>query len=327
MGFNPKKLLISVLSIVLALVLIECGLRSFWRMSALEGDIFQVSADKVLRYEHVPGAERVGPPQIKINEAGFRDHDYPLEKPPGVKRIVVLGDSEVFSEHLQLNETLPKQLELMLNEGQGRARVEVLNLAVIGYTTPQETALLKTRGLAYDPDLVLLYYVLNDPDSGEYYTRKNFFIKNFLTARYVTYKMNKAKIIQDRKRLGIDSLEAHYEYLHTGIPWQGAQASLYEMADLCQARGIPLAIVINTELSDGVENFAEGYPFWKPHAQLLSLTHPNLTVLDPIGVFQEQGKSVSAWRTSPGDSHKNAEAHALVARYVSETLETLGVLQ
>jgi hypothetical protein len=76
---------------------------------------------------------------------------------------VFLGDSETFGESLRENETVPGHLEAALNAAGGQ-RFEVLNFGVVAYNTGQEFALLKKRSMQFDPSIVVLYYVFNDPE-------------------------------------------------------------------------------------------------------------------------------------------------------------------
>jgi len=112
-------------------------------------------------YELVPGAEGfVWGTDVAINAEGFRDREFSPEKPPGTRRIVVIGDSVTFGNLLPVRDTYPKQLEALL-----RARgepVEVLNFGVGGYDTLQEVALLEYKALRFDPDLVVVGYSAND---------------------------------------------------------------------------------------------------------------------------------------------------------------------
>ena len=75
-----------------------------------------------------------------------------LEKPDGVRRILLLGDSVVEGYGLPEPETLSRQLEDLYPEGS----VEVLNFGVSAYCTRAEIELLEVKGLAFDPDIVVL---------------------------------------------------------------------------------------------------------------------------------------------------------------------------
>jgi len=103
---------------------------------------------------------RVAPFEVAINAAGFRDAEYPLDKPPGTYRIFALGDSITFGLGVNNREAYPEVLERELN-----ARldfpIEVLNLGLPGASTDDE--LVRLRGfMAYSPDFLLLQVTNND---------------------------------------------------------------------------------------------------------------------------------------------------------------------
>lgn len=121
----------------------------------------QVSADPRLRYELRPGTHgRAGTTEITINSLGFRDAERTLSKPPGTRRVLVLGDSITFGLDLATEELYPQRVEAALR-ARGEA-IEVLNLGVTGYDTHQEAALLERVGLALEPDLVVVGTCIND---------------------------------------------------------------------------------------------------------------------------------------------------------------------
>ena len=69
-----------------------------------------------------------------IDDYGIRDCAVALEKPEGVYRIVVIGDSYVFGLCIDdLLDTFPKRLEAELSDPGDGARIEVVNLGVSGY--------------------------------------------------------------------------------------------------------------------------------------------------------------------------------------------------
>ena len=95
------------------------------------------------------------------NSQGLRaDRDYSVAKPPGVTRIVVVGDSH--TEGVLENEhTYPAQLEQLLNADGGH--YEVLNGGVKRYSPYQSYLRLEHQMLQYDPDIVVAaFYVGND---------------------------------------------------------------------------------------------------------------------------------------------------------------------
>ena len=131
----------------------------------------QLSDDPGLVFEPVPGMVVEGKAGLweawsgAANRLGYRDRDRPAEKPAGTFRVVVLGDSIAAGWGIgRTADVFPALLERRLAAagGRGEPRVEVLNFAVAGYNTAQEVATLAGRALAFDPDLVLLAYCLND---------------------------------------------------------------------------------------------------------------------------------------------------------------------
>ncbi len=139
------------------LLAVEVALARFRpiRTSHIDVDYHRLRDDDV-GYEPRPSA---GP----FNADGIRaDREYAREKPEGVVRIVVLGDSLAYGLAVPLEETWPARLERALNDGGGPPRYEVLNLGVVGYRTAQVVARLREKGLAYDPDWILYQHWLDD---------------------------------------------------------------------------------------------------------------------------------------------------------------------
>jgi lysophospholipase L1-like esterase len=126
----------------------------------LHRELFRLSDDPALGYELQPGAPDG---ETTINSAGFRDREFPEQKPSGTFRIVALGDSVTFGQPEKPDESWPRALERLLEERPSGPRCEVLNLGVTGYDVLQVAERLRTLGLRYQPDLVLYGYVLNDP--------------------------------------------------------------------------------------------------------------------------------------------------------------------
>jgi hypothetical protein len=88
-----------------------------------------------------------------VNKDGFRFESVPREKPEGVKRLLVLGDSFTAAGSLIYKETLPGRIQERL---QGFEDWEVISLAVGDWGTGQQLLAMNEYGLAYDPDVVLL---------------------------------------------------------------------------------------------------------------------------------------------------------------------------
>jgi GDSL-like lipase/acylhydrolase family protein/acetyltransferase AlgX (SGNH hydrolase-like protein) len=100
---------------------------------------------------------------VRTNGAGFRGGPLPRTKPPGVYRIVALGDSFTFGFGVREGQAWPARLAARLNARTGGTpRVEVVNLGVPG-TGPRDYLWhLAHTGLALEPDLVVVGVFAND---------------------------------------------------------------------------------------------------------------------------------------------------------------------
>ncbi|MCB9762996.1 MAG: SGNH/GDSL hydrolase family protein [Alphaproteobacteria bacterium] len=96
----------------------------------------------------------------RINSQGFNEREIPLEKAPGVWRVVLVGDSVSFGGGLPREAVYTRVAERVLQER--GLEVEIINLAIYGYDAQQVAATLHHRGWAYAPDLVVYAAYTND---------------------------------------------------------------------------------------------------------------------------------------------------------------------
>jgi hypothetical protein len=91
---------------------------------------------------------------VTINSLGFRSEEKPVEKPPGVFRILCFGGSNVFGAAVDDNQTWPAQLEINLNKLDPR-RFDVWNMGANAYVGVQMAALATEAVARFDPDMVI----------------------------------------------------------------------------------------------------------------------------------------------------------------------------
>lgn len=91
---------------------------------------------------------------VEINSHGWPDIEHSYEKPEGVKRIVILGDS--FVENTQM--PLEKRFFRLLQEKLGN-QYEIIAIGRGNTGTAQQYLILKNYALKYEPDLVIQMFL------------------------------------------------------------------------------------------------------------------------------------------------------------------------
>ena len=167
------KIALVIAATALALVIAEVAVRGLGLAPAVrpiviadEESVYVRSDNPILGFELKPDYRNEHATLSKsfpsTNSHGQRDHERTLEKPPGVRRIILLGDSVVEGQGIQeIRDTLSGQLERLYPPGS----VEVLNFGVSGYCTRAEVELLEVKGVKFQPDIVVIVFVFNDFDN------------------------------------------------------------------------------------------------------------------------------------------------------------------
>jgi lysophospholipase L1-like esterase len=101
------------------------------------------------------------PYRVEANSLGLRGPELAIEKRPGVRRVVTVGDSVTDGFFVDNGSTYPAQLQSMLDAGTS-GRVEVVSVARGGGSIDRELMLLTRVGLPLRPDVVVLTFVTND---------------------------------------------------------------------------------------------------------------------------------------------------------------------
>jgi len=167
---RTKKLLLLLIAVVLSLVAAEVFVRLALEVPDVERitpgvqNAYELTDNPVLGYVLKRSYVHQGPAHgnriARTNSHGFRDIERTFRKPAGSTRIILLGDSVVVGHGIEtIDDTISRQLENRFAQSE---TVEVLNMGIGGYCTRAEAELLAVRGLAYQPDLVLLVFVYND---------------------------------------------------------------------------------------------------------------------------------------------------------------------
>lgn len=151
--------LLAMVSLVVALVLMELGLRVYFYGSLDRPDYSQTFHEPhptrgwTLRPNMTARQQELDfNVEISINSRGVRGPEVDYARTPGIYRILIVSDSAMFGSGVAYEDTVPARLAKLLEP----ARVEIVNLSVAAYSTVQEYVLFMEEGRKYRPDLVLL---------------------------------------------------------------------------------------------------------------------------------------------------------------------------
>lgn len=188
---RSRNLILVFMGILLSLILLESLVRILPKNItkidyglAEEERIFTTSR----QVKFIPDLNRVwtslGRPTIwNFNDLGYRERGIQLNKPSNIYRIVFLGDSVVMGFGVEEYESLPRQIENILRPQKlipGMSHIQVLNLGIQGFSSPQYLAEMKEDVVRMKPDLVIIGFYFNDPMEAVsfYYNKKYSFLKS-----------------------------------------------------------------------------------------------------------------------------------------------------
>lgn len=250
----------------------------------------------------------------RTNAHGLRDRDRG-PKAPGIRRVLVMGDSYTWGYAVAEEEAYPQVAERLLAAA-GRRDVEVINGGIPDYNSRQEQRLLAQLAPIYDPDAVFLAYVVNDaepstampvPPEETYRHVRSWFLAEW--ADHLNRHVFRRALLPTSKdspgNSYLDGFEAR------SAKWRDSREAIREMRDLSAERGADFSILI---LPDVTQPLDEGYP-WRPIHDAVSrwgeeLGVPTFDLLDEFQRLDQRTLMV------PWDGHPNAEAHRRIAEFL-----------
>ena len=272
-------------------------------------------ANPQLSFAHAPNrsAFLMGVP-VSINSEGLRDREFSLEKPPGVYRVMMLGDSTTFGWGVRQEDTAAKFLERKLNEHlpQGYIRAEVMNTGVGNYGTVQEVTYYETIGYKYHPDLVVLVFFINDPEPVPV-EKTSFLIDRSYLIAFATNRFDGVL-----RHAGVrPDWKAYYASLYDDERpgFQACKEALVSLANSTRTRGTNLLVAILPELH---QINGDTYPFKAAHRKIENLMgSQNVPVIELIDGLKDRGAEETLWVTAL-DDHPNAKANDLISEQLKQ---------
>jgi hypothetical protein len=260
--------------------------------------------------------------EYQLNDAGFRGRDATRRKPPGTRRLVLLGDSFAFGEGVRLEDTFATQLESLLARP-GRP-VEVVNISVGGWGTAEEIAHLESVGVQYAPDLVLVIFVLNDAayagglDLWQEFVAQyqDYALKDSYLFSYLFARIARATLA----RSYIEDLVGRSE--QDIAKWNDAFSELLRGKHLAKAAGAEFSVAIFPFLYA----LDQSYPFRGLHERVADFCEENdIAVVDLFSAFA--GRDYAELWVHPSDQHPNEEGHAIAADALAAFIQERALLR
>lgn len=316
------SVVVPVASLLVALLLLEGFCRWFiddgmrldlemWKYATI---VKQPAADPAMGHVHRANARaRLMGVDVRTNAQGFRGAEIAAAKPAGTRRVLMLGDSLTMGWGVKEEDTVAVLLQQRLNQGTG-GRFEVINAGVGNYNTAMEIAAFEAKGLATDPDIVVLNYFINDaeptPQPTSNWLTRNSALLTFVMGRFDTLT----------RSWGAAPDWRHYYdglYAEDRPGWQQTRRMLARFAGICRDRRLLCLVANYPELRQLAE-----YPF--DHIERMvrnEVTGLGLPYLDLLPALAAQVPS-SLW-VSPEDAHPNAAANVLIADRIAMAVANL----
>jgi lysophospholipase L1-like esterase len=269
----------------------------------------------------------------RLNGLGLRDAEFAVPRPPGERRVLMLGDSITFGFGVPDDEAVfPALVERRLNESpplSGGERFDVLNAGIPGSVTGHWVRLWRRIGRHYDPELVVLVFFLRDGTSTASIPaffgriRDEITLRNRRSPPYrhlFVYRLYRDW--RDRQAIG-EQYRREFDRAYFGDQaaageWRAAQLNLTFLRDDVRRQGGEVAFVvfpILVELNDD-------YPFRRicDHLESWAVAQ-GFPVLNLLPAYL--GEEAPALWVSALDQHPNERGHAIAAGALTPFIRSL----
>lgn len=296
-------------------LVVDDGMQFDLEMWKYATEVKTASSDPELGHVHGPERQaRLMGADVRTNANGLRDRDFPFQRVPGTRRILMLGDSLTFGWGVELDDTFSKRIERQF-AADGVA-AEVINTGVGNWNTIQEVRFFETEGVKYNPDVVVLNFFVNDAEPVPQSRDPSWLMRNCYACVFLLGRFDSLR------RLFLDgkSWDDYYLSLYDkgdGEGWRNAEQAIARLARLCQERGMKLVVASLPELHD-----VENYPFGVVTDLVRGAAERNgATFVDLLPDIQKE-RSSALWVTAP-DPHPNSLAHQRLAEGLYRVLKTV----
>lgn len=260
-----------------------------------------------------------------VNSAGYRDVEHTRAKPPGVHRIAFVGDSFTYGVGVLFDDTYASRIgrELSLERGE---TWESIVLAQPGLDTQQEEEIVERDALSYDPDVLVLGYVLNDAEDIYSAERRRAAEWENREGRNPPFWRRSAllRLLADRLHATAENrarIENHLQLYREGAAgFRASVKSLQDIASLCRERKIPFVVVLFPLFANPL---GSDYPFTAIHQKVEAASRSAGAIfLDLLPYYRGMD-----WRLlvveGGQDEHPNELAHRIAAQALLKSLASV----
>jgi lysophospholipase L1-like esterase len=272
-------------------------------------------------------AWKLDPNNKNINKIGTRGSAYSTTRTERTCRIAILGDSYAYGFSVPYDQSFAGLLEKRLSEKPGTTSFEILNFGVIGYGTTQQLQKYKKDVEQYNPDIVLLAYVLND--LGDPKDAISFFSGLSKSKKRLkllsTYSQLLAFFYLQWTDINL-SLQTMYHfrwlYLFENRRWANTQTAIAEMnTRVRNNNGLMVAAIFPFFNAD-----TSGYPYIPSHDSIGEVFKKNnIPYIDLINHFDQH--DLDNFKISDVDNHPNAMGHKVSADAIFNFLKTTEAIE
>ncbi|MBI1795417.1 MAG: SGNH/GDSL hydrolase family protein [Candidatus Eisenbacteria bacterium] len=265
-------------------------------------------------------------PKATVNSHGLRDPERPFAKPAGAFRMLTLGDSFMFGHGVADDSTCARILERTFN-ARGGTPVEVVNASHIGFNSAQERAMLDTLGLRFHPDLLMLAYVLNDPEEKPL-AYPSLLPGSLGMAMEWSSFYYLLRAIAFRALVAAGKMPEYPAYIRAMFDpslasWQRHRAALRGIVADAASAGVRVVAVVWPYADKG--HAFTPYGFAREQAMAVAaLREAGAETLDLYPVFAHDRYEDLA--LTDADSHPNARSHRLAAAAITQFLDAHGLV-
>jgi hypothetical protein len=250
-----------------------------------------------------------------FNALGCRDRDYPIPRPGGTTRILILGDSFTMGVGVKEEDTIAKKLESLLNNEAdttaSKRSYEVINCGVSGYGTHEERLFYQLFGEKYEPDVVLLVMIWNDDMSYLEEVQKGYVRRHPGKLELLFHTWGKIQKYRHRRPFpNFSKCVDEILKLNNAIAKQGARLGVVIFRDYCDYGSSTNASKIWNHITDTVTK---------------GLADTDIPILD-LGKALCEKHSDEDLRVHQIDPHPNEIAHAIAAQEIEGFLRKENLL-